>query len=327
MQPSENLQKEHVEQLLAITCGDPAGIGPEVVASALRKDPDRGKSCVLIGPASWAEPLASELQIPFETVGPEDFNAIPGRPSLEGAVVSLDALKVAAKGCLAGRFCGVVSGPVSKYWLKQIGFPYPGQTEFFAEAWNGEPTMGFVGNKLRAVLATRHMPLREVPDALTAESLGVAVHRAYALAQSFGVKEPRIGVCGLNPHAGEGGVLGEEEREVLDPALDKLREKMPGLSKCLPGDTVFFRQIKGEFDVVVAAYHDQGLAAVKTLEFDTAVNVTLGLSFVRTSPDHGTAFDIAGKGLADCESFLAALSVARQLTAGGLSIPSKERAF
>jgi 4-hydroxythreonine-4-phosphate dehydrogenase len=321
--PSKKTTESGIELPLAITCGDPSGIGPEVVAAALREDAKRGRDCVLIGPADWADPLAAELNVAFETVGSEDFEAVPGQPSLEGAVVALDALKIAAKGCLEGRFCGVVSGPVSKYWLQQIGFTHPGQTEFFAEVWNGEPTMGFIGNKLRVVLATRHMPLREVPDALTAESLGIAVHRAYALARSLGAKEPRIGVCGLNPHAGERGVLGEEERDVLDPALNRLRETMPGLSKCLPGDTVFFRQLKGEFDVVVAAYHDQALAAVKTLEFDTAVNITLGLPFVRTSPDHGTAFDIAGKGLADCGSFAAALSVARRLTASGLSLLDK----
>ena len=323
----ETITDSGVERLLAITCGDPSGIGPEVVAAALHQDSEKGQGCVLIGPANWAKPLAAEFNIPFETVGPEGFEAVPGQPSLEGSVVALSALTAAAQGCLEGRFCGVVSGPVSKYWLQQIGFTHPGQTEFFAEVWNGEPTMGFIGNKLRVVLATRHMPLREVPDALTAESLEVAVRRAYALAVSFGAREPRIGVCGLNPHAGEGGVLGEEECEIMDPALDRLREKMPGLSKCLPGDTVFFRQIEGEFDVVVAAYHDQALAAVKTLEFDTAVNVTLGLPFVRTSPDHGTAFDIAGKGLSDCGSFFAALSVARRLTAGGLLLLDKENKF
>ena len=175
--------------------------------------------------------------------------------------------------------------------------------------------MGFVGNQLRVVLATWHIPLSEVPAALTADCLERAVRRAVGLAQAFGVNAPRIAVCGLNPHAGEGGLLGSEERDILDPALDQLRLEIPGLSQCLPGDTVFVRQRRGEFDVVVAAYHDQGLAAVKTLEFDTAVNVTLGLPFVRTSPDHGTAFDIAGQGLADCWSFVAALSVARQLTA------------
>ena len=320
---SKSTTNDTIKKPLAITCGDPSGVGPEVITAALRKDAKCACECVLIGPASWADPLAAELKIPFEAVGPEGFEAVSGQPSLEGAVVSLDALKLAAKGCIDGRFSGVVSGPVSKYWLQQIGFTHSGQTEFFAEAWNGEPTMGFVGSQLRVVLATRHMPLREVSDALTAESLSVAVHRAYELAQALGAKEPQIGVCGLNPHAGEGGMLGDEEREVLDPALNRLREKIPGLSKCLPGDTVFFRQLRGEFDVVVAAYHDQALAAVKTLEFDTAVNVTLGLPFVRTSPDHGTAFDIAGKGIADSSSFLAALSVARQLIFGNLLLSDK----
>lgn len=321
---SANKPATIVDRPLAITCGDPAGIGPEVVAAALRKNVEQERNCVLIGPASWSQSLAVELGLQFEAVGAKDFKAIPGQPSLEGAVVALDALKAASRGCLEGRFSGVVSGPVSKYWLQQIGFTHPGQTEFFAEVWKGEPTMGFIGNKLRVVLATWHMPLREVPDALNAEALGTAVRRAHALARSLGAQEPRIGVCGLNPHAGEGGILGDEEREVLDPALDRLRKTMPGLSRCLPGDTVFFRQIKGEFDVVVAAYHDQALAAVKTLEFDSAVNVTLGLPFVRTSPDHGTAFDIAGKGIADCKSFMAALLVARQLTAGELSLSNKE---
>ncbi len=303
-------------QPLAITCGDPAGIGPEVIAGALRADANRGRDCVLIGAASWAAPLATELGIGYEAVGAGDFSAVAGQPSLAGAGIALSALQTAAQGCSDGRFRGVVSGPVSKHWLQQVGFKHPGQTEFFAEAWGGQPTMGFVGNELRVVLATWHIPLRAVADALTAASLRLAVERAFALGQAMGVAEPRIGVCGLNPHAGEGGILGGEERDVLDPELDRLRVSMPGLSKCLPGDTVFFRQRRGEFDVVVSAYHDQGLAAVKTLEFDAAVNVTLGLPYVRTSPDHGTAFDIAGQGKADSGSFAAALRVARQLTAG-----------
>ena len=307
--PSENLP-------LAVTCGDPAGVGPEVIAQALRADALGGSDCVLVGPASWAAPLAAELGIGYEAVGAEDFEIQPGVPSAAGATVALSAMALAAAGCREGRFGGVVTGPVSKHWLKQVGFQHPGQTEFFAEAWGGIPTMAFVGRELRVVLATWHIPLREVSAALTADCLEQAVRRAFDLARAYGVAEPRIGVCGLNPHAGEGGILGEEERDVLDPALDRLRVEMPGLSKCLPGDTVFFRQRKGEFDVVVAAYHDQGLAAVKTLEFDSAVNVTLGLPYVRTSPDHGTAFDIAGQGRADAGSFTAALKVARQLVNG-----------
>jgi 4-hydroxythreonine-4-phosphate dehydrogenase len=299
---------------IAITCGDPAGIGPEVIAAALRMDSRSAQDCILIGPVDWAGSLAAELGVGFEAVGRPRFKAEAGQPTREGAAVALAALETAAQGCIDGRYSSVVSGPVSKHWLQQVGFAHPGQTEFFAEAWGGQPTMGFVGQELRVVLATWHIPLREVAFALTADCLELAVRRAHLLAKSLGVEVPRIGVCGLNPHAGESGILGTEERDVLDPTLDRLRVEMPGLSKCLPGDTVFFRQRRGEFDVVVAAYHDQGLAAVKTLEFDAAVNVTLGLPYLRTSPDHGTAFDIAGQGQADPSSFAAALSIARQLT-------------
>ncbi|MGZ0654254.1 4-hydroxythreonine-4-phosphate dehydrogenase PdxA [Coraliomargarita sp. W4R72] len=303
---------------LAITCGDPAGIGPEVIESTLRADHLHGSDCVLIGPAHWGATMADQLGVRFEAVEAErasDFVAQLGVPSIEGASLALAAMELAAAGCREGRFRGVVTGPVSKHWLQQAGFRFPGQTEFFANAWAGDPTMAFVGQELRVVLATWHIPLREVSDALDAACLEKAVRRAYALAQQFGATEPRIGVCGVNPHAGEGGILGKEELEVLDPELDRLRVTMPGLSKCLPGDTVFHRQRQGDFDVVVSAYHDQALAAVKTLEFDAAVNLTLGLCYVRTSPDHGTAFDLAGQGKANPSSFAAALAVARQLTA------------
>jgi 4-hydroxythreonine-4-phosphate dehydrogenase len=220
----------------------------------------------------------------------------------------------AADGCREGLYRGVVTGPVSKYWLCEVGFQHPGQTEFFAAQWGGEPSMAFVGKELVVVLATWHLPIRAVADALTADRLEQAVRRADLLGRLLGVASPRIGVCGLNPHAGEGGILGTEERDVLDPCLDRLRVEFPRLSSCLPGDTVFFRQRRDEFDVVVAAYHDQALAAVKTLEFDSAVNVTLGLPHLRTSPDHGTAFELAGKGKANPASFLAALKVAQRLT-------------
>ncbi len=300
---------------LAITCGDPAGIGPEVIEQALRADGLKGSDCVLVGPRSWTVPLAAALDIGFEPVGSEDFILEAGEPSVAGASVALEAMHRAAFGCREKRYRGVVTGPVSKHWLQLAGFRFPGQTEFFADAWGGDPTMAFVGQALRVVLATWHIPLREVPDALDAACLEKAVRRAYSLARQLGALEPRIGVCGLNPHAGEGGILGREELEVLDPVLDRLRKSMPGLSKCLPGDTVFHRQRQGDFDVVVSAYHDQGLAAVKTLEFDAAVNLTLGLPYVRTSPDHGTAFDLAGQGKAKPSSFAAALAVARELTA------------
>ncbi|HXN35009.1 MAG TPA: 4-hydroxythreonine-4-phosphate dehydrogenase PdxA, partial [Opitutaceae bacterium] len=179
--------------------------------------------------------------------------------------------------------------------------------------WGGEPTMAFCGGKLRMALVSWHIPLREVPAALTAQGIGRAVAAASELAQSEGVAAPRIGVCGLNPHAGEGGLIGTEERDVIDPILDGLRATYPGLSRCQPADTLFGRQIRGEFDVSVALYHDQGLAALKAVDFEDSVNVTLGLSHVRTSPDHGTAFSIAGKGAASPRSFSNAVEVARRL--------------
>ncbi len=299
---------------LALTCGDPAGVGPEVVAGAL--DEIGGAGCCLLGPRAWAARVADRSGAEAVAVGPDDFEAVPGQPSVEGAGVAWEALEAAARGCVEGRFSGVVTGPVSKEWMGRAGFGFPGHTEFFAARWGGEPSMAFAGGELRVVLATWHLPLREVPDAVDGPCLERAVRRAALLARAWGVDEPRIGVCGLNPHAGEGGVLGSEERDRLDPVLDRLRAEFPGLSACLPGDTVFFRQRRGEFDVAVALYHDQGLAAVKTLEFDRAVNLTLGLSHVRTSPDHGTAFALAGQGRADPGSFRAAVEVARRLAGG-----------
>jgi 4-hydroxythreonine-4-phosphate dehydrogenase len=173
--------------------------------------------------------------------------------------------------------------------------------------------MAFCGGRLRMTLVSWHIALRDVPASLTAASIGRAVRAADELARSEGVATPRIGVCGLNPHAGEGGLIGTEERDTIDPILDALRAGLPGLSRCQPADTLFARQLRGEFDVVVALYHDQGLAALKAVDFDEAVNVTLGLSHVRTSPDHGTAFSLAGKGTASPRSFSNAVAVARRL--------------
>lgn len=307
---------EPAEQLpIAITCGDPAGVGPELIEAILKTGPELASTGVVIGPQQWLERLESFCDVRTLAAGDASFQIDPGQPSVEGAALALEAMAAAARGCREGIYRGVVTGPVSKYWLSQTGFSFLGQTEFFANEWGGEPTMAFVGEQLRVVLATWHIPLREVPAALDAACLEKAVLRAHELGRRLGVAEPRIGVCGLNPHAGEAGLLGKEEFEVMDPVLNRLRCDMPGLSSCLPGDTVFHRQLKGEFDVVVAAYHDQGLAALKTLEFDRAVNVTLGLPYVRTSPDHGTAFDLAGQGRANPGSFAAALRVLRELIA------------
>jgi 4-hydroxythreonine-4-phosphate dehydrogenase len=298
---------------LALTCGDPAGVGPEIIAGWLGAQGAAAAGVTVIGPASWLPKL--DTPAGKVAVGLEEFVAIPGRPDAEGALVAWAAMERAAAGCVNGEFAGVVTGPVSKERLARIGYPYPGQTEFFAARWGGEPVMAFCGGRLRVALATWHVPLAEVPGLLTAGLLARTVAAADFLCRAEGVQAPRIGVCGLNPHAGEGGILGRDEIDRLDPILDGLRTRHPGLSRCEPGDTLFARQLRGEFDVVVALYHDQGLAPLKVIDFDTAVNVSLGLKHVRTSPDHGTAFGIAGKGVASGTSFANAVTVARRLIA------------
>jgi 4-hydroxythreonine-4-phosphate dehydrogenase len=296
---------------IAITCGDPSGIGPEIIASWLASHGSELKGVAVVGPALWLASLpAGARMIP---VGIEDYAAEPGRPDGEGSLTAWAALERASALCESGEYAGVVTAPISKERMAAIGWTFPGHTEFFAARWKGEPTMAFCGGKLRVALVSWHIPLRDVSATLTAANIGRAVAAADELARSEGVAAPRIGVCGLNPHAGEGGLIGTEERDTIDPILDALRPRYPGLSRTQPADTLFGRQLRGEFDVSVALYHDQGLGPLKVIDFDESVNVTLGLSHVRTSPDHGTAFGIAGKGTASPRSFSNAVAVARRL--------------
>ncbi|MEJ1972901.1 MAG: 4-hydroxythreonine-4-phosphate dehydrogenase PdxA [Lacunisphaera sp.] len=296
---------------LAFTCGDPAGIGPEIIAAWLAAHPGEAGGIAVIGPARWLATLPPGGE--RVAVGLEDFAATPGQPDGDGALVAWAAMERAAAGCKLGEFSGVVTGPVSKARLAAIGYPFPGQTEFFAARWGGDPVMCFCGGRLRVALATWHVPLHEVVRVLGPNLLQRTVAAADKLAKADGIAAPRIGVCGLNPHAGEGGLLGLEERDFINPALAHLQPQYPGLSLCQPGDTLFARALRGEFDVVVALYHDQGLAPLKTVDFDEAVNVTLGLPHVRTSPDHGTAFGLAGQGKASGCSFANAVEVAQRL--------------
>jgi 4-hydroxythreonine-4-phosphate dehydrogenase len=296
---------------LAITCGDPAGIGPEIIAAWMAAHPAEWPRVAVIGPNRWLETLpAAVARVP---VGLEEFAAVPGQPDGDGALVAWAAMERAAEGCKAGEFSAVVTGPVSKERLAAIGYPHPGQTEYFATRWGGDPVMCFCGGRLRVALATWHVPLIEVAQLLGPQLLHRTIAAADQLAKADGVPAPRIGVCGLNPHAGEAGLIGQEERDFINPTLRKFQAEFPGLSLCQPGDTLFARALRGEFDVVVALYHDQGLAPLKVIDFDEAVNVTLGLPFVRTSPDHGTAFGLAGQGQASSRSFANAVTVARRL--------------
>lgn len=298
---------------LAFTCGDPAGVGPEIIADWLRANRREARDVAVIGPRRWLESLDTLAR--KIAVGPAGFSLKPGRPGAVGARVAWAAMERAAEGSRSGEFSGVVTGPVSKAELARVGYAFPGQTEFFAARWGGEPVMAFCGGKLRVALATWHVPLAAVSRLLRAPLLRRTIAAADLLARSEGVARPRIGVCGLNPHAGEEGLLGTDERDRLNPMLDRLRREFPGVSRCEPGDTLFARMLRGEFDAIVALYHDQGLAPLKVIDFDDAVNVTLGLPHVRTSPDHGTAFGIAGRGVARGTSFANAVKVARRLIA------------
>lgn len=300
---------------IAITCGDPAGVGPELVKKCFSTEFEDKAQFTIIGTQSWIDEVKAESKVELGSlaVGLSGSECVAGEPTHESSKIALEAMEQAARGCGVGDFDGVVTGPISKARCVEVGFSHPGQTEFFASHWGGNPTMGFVGERLKVVLATWHIPLATVSYHLTESCLSMAIDRANDLAKRLDIPNPRIGVCGLNPHAGEEGLIGNEEAAIFNPLLAKLREVIPGLSDCQPADTIFHRALNGAFDVIVALYHDQGLAPLKTIEFDTAVNVTLGLPFARTSPDHGTGYDIAGSGVASHHSFLRAMKLATKL--------------
>ena len=295
---------------IAITAGDPAGIGPEITAAWLASNPALASETVAIGCAAWT----STLRSPSLAVGDRNHRPNPGRPEPEGQRIALAAMEEAAEGVKEGRYRAVVTGPVSKEGLAGIGFKHPGQTEFFAAKWGGTPVMAFAGGRMTVGLATWHIPLSAVPSALTKESVrrtALALHR---LKIRLGVTNPKIAVCGLNPHAGEKGLMGEEDMAVIRRAVESLRAEGIDAEGPLPGDTVFHRHLMGDYDAVVAAYHDQGLGPLKSVDFASSANLSLGLPYVRTSPDHGTAYALVGTGRADIGSFDSAVRLALRLT-------------
>jgi 4-hydroxythreonine-4-phosphate dehydrogenase len=307
---------------LALTLGDPAGIGPEIVLRALasRRRPEADWS--VFGPVKALEDRARRFSLPAPPSLGVPLVDVPGELPAPG-VISAAGGRAAAQAVLAavaearqGRLDGLVTAPLHKEALAAAGFPWPGHTEMLAEAAGvSDVAMMFVGGPLRVALLTIHQPLRSVPDALSVAEAARIVRLVARELPRFGATRCRIALCGLNPHAGEGGRFGEEEQQVLRPAAEMLRAEGLDVSGPLPADTVFVRAARGDFDAVVAAYHDQGLIPVKLAAFGEAVNVTLGLPFVRTSVDHGTAFDIVERGIADAGSLLAAMELAAQLTA------------
>jgi len=314
----------------AISCGDPAGIGPEIIEKSwLQREKlglnsffavgsiddfegnDEIPALKITAPDQAEKAFASGLPI-FDVC--DGSTAAPGNPTVEGAQCALHALEISCGLARSGDAGAIITAPVSKTQLYKIGFRYPGQTEFVSERCGiarENAVMMLAGPTLRVIPMTTHIALKDVPAKLT-QQLIVAHGRtaAKAMTRNFGIKNPRIAVAGLNPHAGENGALGDEERLVMQPAIEQLRSEGMDVTGPFPADTMFHEEARSKYDVALCPYHDQALVPLKTLHFFDGVNMTLGLPIVRTSPDHGTAFDIAGQGIADPRSMIAAIKMA-----------------
>lgn len=298
---------------IAITLGDPRGIGPEITARALQDIPSA--DITLVGAEDQISTLPAARRVSVGVWGEgagevgTDGRPGPSRAMRAGRVAGA-SVETAVRLALSGEVDGIVTGPIHKHALNLAGYRWPGHTEWLAHlAGDIDVAMMLAADDLRVVLVTTHVPLRTVPQILTTDRVvrtGEVTRRA--LREWWGIAEPRIALCALNPHAGESGLFGDEEERVLKPAAVAL-----GASGPHPADTVFVRAMRGEFDAVLAPYHDVGMTAIKVAAFGRGVNITLGLPFPRTSPDHGTAFDIAGTGRADHSSMRAAIELAIQL--------------
>jgi 4-hydroxythreonine-4-phosphate dehydrogenase len=271
---------------IGITLGDPAGIGPEVVAKALKSG-------------------RLNRRFNYEVIG---------NPGAKRRADAADWVVEGAKRCLAGDLVALATAPITKDLLHRAGYHFTGQTELLAHLSHTRRfAMMLAGGPLRVALVTTHAPLRHVAKLITARKIVEVIELADQICRRFGIRRPRIAVAGLNPHAGEGGLLGDEERRIIGPAVKRAARRGIAVSGPYSADTLFYRAAHGEFDAVVAMYHDQGLAPFKLIAFDNGVNLTLGLPFIRTSPDHGTAPDIAGKGIARPHGMIAAINMAAQL--------------
>ncbi|MGH1352953.1 MAG: 4-hydroxythreonine-4-phosphate dehydrogenase PdxA [Methyloligellaceae bacterium] len=332
----------HTQQnTLALTMGDPSGIGIEIALKAWlqRFDQHIPTFCLLAEPQAVARYAAIlDLKVPFQVVShfhdaPSAFekhlpvleisledDIEPGNPRPEAASAIISSIQKAVELTIAGAASAVVTNPIAKSVLYKAGFIHPGHTEFLGELAGNisgtapYPVMMLASEQLRTVPVTVHIPLEEVAKTLKFEGITRTVSTVcHDLKQYFNIKEPRIAVTGLNPHAGESGALGQEEIDIIIPAVKYLQSEGLNVKGPYPADTIFHSEARKTYDVVVAMYHDQALIPLKTLSFDEGVNVTLGLPFIRTSPDHGTAFDIAGKGLANPLSLIHALKLASRM--------------
>ena len=313
---------------IALSCGEPAGIGPEIAAKAWDRLRDHQPFFYIGDPRHIPAGIPlREIYTPEDAVHvsadalpvlPLSFPAknIAGQPDPRNAAGVIEAIALGVRLVQSGEASALCTGPINKKALKDgAGFAYPGHTEYLAAlAGVDQVVMMLACEALRVVPVTIHIPLEDVPNQLTAARLTdtlLITHRA--LRHDFGIDAPRIAVAGLNPHAGEGGAMGRREIEMMSPVLDALRREGMNITGPLSADTMFHTAARKNYDVAVCMYHDQALIPIKTLDFSGGVNITLGLPFIRTSPDHGTAFDIAGQGIADADSLIAALNMARKM--------------
>lgn len=323
---------------LAMSLGDPAGVGPELILRSWLQRNEGSSPFAVIGGANVLAQAAQRIGIDcpirqigqlenapgifadaLPVLGTFDGDYIPGQPTTDGARLALASLEKAVELVKSGQASGVMTAPIAKARLAEVGFAHPGQTEFLAAACGiaeAATVMMLAGPSLKTVPVTIHCALAEVPQRLTIDLiLSRARITAAALACDFGIHHPRIAITGLNPHAGEDGRLGDEEARIIAPAIAALRAESIDATGPHPADAIFTPRARATYDAAICMYHDQALIPIKALDFDMGVNVTLGLPIVRTSPDHGTAFDIAGKGVADAGAMLAALKMAGDIAA------------
>ena len=322
---------------IIITLGEPAGIGPDCVLLAYQQQPECFADSIIAAPIAWLETRAQilKLNIPIQahadlpeqqtdtsklhcwnpTSDTANHHVSLAKPSSQTAATVIASIESAAQACLQDRASALVTAPIEKAVLRDAGFDFPGHTEFLAHLGGDcHIVMMLASQQLRVALLTTHMPLSEVPQSLSIENTLRCIEITHQdLQQRFAIKQPRLGMCGLNPHAGEQGHFGREEMDILMPAVVLARQKGIQITEPLPSDTLFSAQMRDEFDAIVCCYHDQALIPIKALSFGDAVNVTLGLPFIRTSVDHGTALDRAGTGKITYTSLIEAIALARSM--------------
>ena len=308
---------------LAVSLGDPAGIGPEIVVEAARRNAVRracrltvfGDESVLAaaGHGAGGRKVASAIEaiVPVTKLSSRTARPAPGKRAGDAAFRYLDA---AARAALAGEHDALVTAPLNKYWLDRAGHHYDGHTGYLSELAGKPATMMLAGRRLRVVLVTTHLALADVPTALTTSAIRDRARTAARfLTERMGIRQPRLAVAALNPHGGEGGLFGDEETRIIRPAVRALARGGVDVAGPLPADTLFAAAAAGDYDAVVCMYHDQALIPLKLLEFGRSVNISMGLPFIRTSPDHGTAYELAGTGKASADSMVEAILAAAEM--------------